>query len=77
MDSHQIITLGTALGLNYPKLLNMKYLPNDMVASWLRQEDRVPEEPPTWGRLIRALRSIDQNGIANTIEQDKYPQVSI
>lgn len=70
LDHDQIRTLGGALGLEFPKLSRMNTPLSDVVAAWLRREDNV-KEPPTWKNLVKALRSIGQNGIANRIEQDK------
>ena len=66
MDQRGLIQLGGALGLNYPNLQRMKYLPEDMVAAWLRGEDRVLDTSgkPTQASLIKCLETIGQNGIA-------------
>ena len=63
-----VVELGLALGLKYPRLQGMTKMPQDMVASWLRQEDMVPKQPPTWTTLTAALESIGQTGIATDIK---------
>lgn len=69
MDPGQIVRLGGALGLYYSTLLNMKRVPDDMVAAWLRKEDNTTGiGPPSWTVLAKALRKIGQAGIAETIE---------
>ena len=60
-------TLGTALGLSYPKVQRMKSLPEDMVAAWIRQEDNVLDNGhPTLRKLAKALKEpgIGQGGVA-------------
>ena len=70
MEVSDIILLGQALGLLRSKLRRLKRLPDEMIDAWLRQEDDVLTEsgPPTWKSLCKALREIDQNGIANEIK---------
>ena len=70
MEDSDIILLGQALGLLRSKLKRLKTLPDEMIDAWLRQEDHVLDKsgPPTWKSLCKALREIDQNGIANEIE---------
>ena len=70
LDTNQITRLGGELGLNVFKLEKMKTLPDDMVRSWLRQEDDVKEkcsDPLTWEALVNALRTRGQTGIADEI----------
>ena len=63
-----LISLGGALGLSFPKLKRMRDVPSEMVAAWLRKEDNVLEHgKPTRRLLANALKSIGQNGIANSI----------
>ena len=65
-----IRTLGTALGLNYPKVQKMKSLPEDMVAAWIRREDNVLDNgDPTLRKLAKALKEpgIGQGGVAHKI----------
>ena len=72
LANKQIIRLGTALGLLYPKLKNMDNLPDDMVYAWLLKEDKVLQiGAPTWANLVKALKEISQNGVAETIEREK------
>ena len=75
IEKQDIIRLGTVLGLLYPKLKKMDNLPDDMVYAWLLKQDNVLEiGTPTWRTLISALRKVDQNGIASTIEQERLGQ---
>ena len=70
MEKRDIIRLGTALGLSYPDLRKMDNLPDDMVYAWLMKKDNVIEKGlPTWTALATTLRKINQNGIAQEIEQ--------
>ena len=73
LPSGEVIKLGEALGLGYPKLEKMKNLHHDMVAAWLRQEDDVIERcgDPTWKSLAKALNEIGQCGKAKKIH-DSY-----
>lgn len=70
MEDKDIILLGQALGLERSKLKKMKDLPGAMIDAWLNQEDDVlaTSGPPTWDSLSKALREIDQIGIAARIE---------
>ena len=67
LSIQHIQELGLALGLKYPNLQKMTNLPQDMVAAWLRQEDMVPRNPPTWITLADKLNSIGQTGIAQSV----------
>ena len=71
LDNEQIVQVGLALGMNYPKLKKMCSLPGDMVAAWLRREDNVLEVSgvPTWKALSEALRDVGQTGLAVMIQQ--------
>ena len=74
LDANQIRRLGGELGINIFKLEKMTTLPDDMVKSWLRKEDKVKEkcgDPLTWEALVNALQTIGQNGIADDIQRDK------
>ena len=64
LSPQHIHELGLALGLQYPNLQKMNNIPHDMIAAWLRQEDMVPQNPPTWQALASALESIGQTGTA-------------
>ena len=70
--TEDLIRLGLALGLYYPHLHNMsRSLRNEMVAAWLNGEDNVltATGDPSWASLIKALRAIDQPGIASKVTQ--------
>lgn len=71
LSNEKLMKLGTALGLLYPNVKKMKYLPEDMVYSWLNGEDNVltTTGPPCWASLVTALNSINQGGIASTIKR--------
>lgn len=70
--------MGGALGLNYPKMLRMKTLPDDMVAAWLMQEDNVIETSgsPSWDSLAEALELTGQTGLAHKIKSGKCLHVT-
>lgn len=72
LENDQILKLGGALGLHYPKLKRMKDLPQDMVAAWLRREDNViaMSGEPSLKSLCGALQDIGQKGIAERIKKD-------
>ena len=57
MDQRGLRKLGGALGLDYTKLQRMRDLPEEMVAAWLRGEDRVlnTSGKPTQASLIKCL----------------------
>ena len=71
LDNQQIVQLGLALGMNYAKLKQMRSLPGDMVAAWLRREDDVlgVSGVPTWKVLSEALKDVGQTGLATKIKQ--------
>ena len=71
LPNEDLITLGGALGLSFPKLKKMRDLPSELVAAWLRKEDNVLEcGKPTWRLLATALKDIGQNGVAKSILQN-------
>jgi hypothetical protein len=71
LNDQNVIELGGALGLSYPKLCRMTPLLNEMVRAWINGEDQVTERGvPTWSRLVAALRDVGQNGIANIITKN-------
>ena len=71
LPNEDLVTLGGALGLSFPKLKKMRDLPSEMVAAWLRKEDNVLERgKPTWRLLATALKDIGQNGVADSILQN-------
>ena len=68
--NQDLISLGLALGLHYPHLCNMsRPLLNELVAAWLNGEDSVllTTGDPSWASLVKALRDIDQPGIADKV----------
>ena len=65
-----MLSVGGALGLVFNVVRQMKVLPDETVAAWMRREDYVSEEP-TWRALIKALRRVGQAGLAQTIENDQ------
>ena len=69
----QLIDLGGALGLSYPKIKRMTNILSDVTAAWLNREDQVLEKcgEPTWSRLADALERIGQIGIAEDIRNHK------
>ena len=69
LSNEDLIKVGEALGLYYPDLKRMKDLPGDMVAAWLNKKDNVlsASGEPSWASLIKALRDINQPGIARKI----------
>ena len=71
LNNEQIIKLGAKLGLSFPALQRMKTLPEDMVAAWLREEDKVTTTsgPPSWTSLVTALEAVGQMGIASKIRK--------
>ena len=71
LDKNNLISLGGALGLFYPKLKEMEPLREDMVAAWLKKEDFVSEKSgePSWESLTTALEKISQTGLADHITQ--------
>ena len=82
LNKDQIYQLGLSLGLNARTLMETRdvapqsrYL-SDMLAAWFRKQDKVLDKsgPPTWRSLAKALRdkSVRQNGIADTIKQEKH-----
>ena len=73
LDINQIRSLGGALGLLYPNLKKMESPLEDMVEAWLRKDDNVLTRsgPPTWKSLVKALKDIGNNGIAEKIIHEK------
>lgn len=72
IDRRELINLGAALGLEFPKVQRMQYIPEDMVAAWLRREDHVLEKSgePTRQSLVNSLQKIGQRGVAKSIQDD-------
>ena len=70
LTDRNLVELGGALGLSYPKLCRMEPLLDEMVRAWLNEQDEVSEKgAPTWSRLVIALREVGQKGIADTITE--------
>ena len=70
--------LGLELGLLYPTLTRIKEEQRwningcmmEMLAAWLQQQDNVSQVgAPSWGVLQRALSNIEENELANKIDQ--------
>ena len=58
--------------MDYDTLKNMKHCPEDMVSAWLKREGQVMgvSGEPTWRRLIKALKSANQEDLAKGIEHE-------
>ena len=74
LGPEELLHLGEALGLTYPKLKRMANIQDEMVAAWLNQEDSVLHKSgaPTWSRLADALEEIGQRGAAEDIRRNKF-----
>ena len=73
-SNDELMSLGTALGLRYTKVRNMRCpLLGEMVAAWLNGEDEVLSVTgaPSWDSLSKALKKINQPGIADKIPKEK------
>ena len=70
-----LIGLGTALGLYYPRLRKIggEDLSDEIVAAWLREDDSVTKAsgPPTWASLATVLEAVDRTGVASRIRKSK------
>ena len=68
-------SLGGALGLRYPTMDRMTSdsLCEGLVLAWLNQQDNVMKESgkPTWESLMKALRTIGHEELAQKIAQGK------
>ena len=77
LDKTHIYHLGLVLGLTHHRVKEMedsKTFLNDMIAAWLQKVDQVQKRgPPTWQRLVEALRyeTVGQTGMASKIETEK------
>ncbi len=73
LSKTEITKLGVKVGLGYRWLSDNESKDNylfDVVSAWLRRQDKVEQMcPPTWRNLVRALRKIGQNGIADQVER--------
>lgn len=75
LETVKLIELGGALGLNIAQLQKSspKELAMDLCTSWLREDYEVQDASgsPTWRSLVKGLREVDANGVANKIEKEK------
>ena len=70
LSQREVISLGGALGLLYPRLKEMTGpLPEEMVAAWLSKEDNVLKRTgqPTWRSLADALKRTGHADLAEKI----------
>ena len=69
LSQKELISLGGALGLLYPRLKQMTPLPEEMVAAWLSKEDNVLKRTgqPTWRSLADALKRTGHADLAEKI----------
>ena len=78
LQQNDMYNLGIVLGLNQPRLKDMKAsdtFRDDVIAAWLRREDQVNERGvPTWKTLVTALRHprVNQNGVADKVAKEKH-----
>ena len=75
LPSKDLKSLGGALGLRYTTLDKMTSdaLCNELVLAWLNQQDNVMKKSgkPTWESLMKALRTIGHEGLAQKITQGR------
>ena len=78
LSQEELINLGGALGLLYPRLKQMTPLPEEMVAAWLSKKDNVLKRTgqPTWRSLVDALKRTGQADIAHKIIREKVEMES-
>ena len=73
--NRDLLRLGEGLGLDGRELrrnVNSDVLLDDMVEDWLERKHRVDEVgKPSWRVLIKVLRDVGQNGLANDIEEEE------
>ena len=74
LDTARLYELGGELGVNITELRRIpaERLPLELCERWLRENDDVLQTSgiPTWISLVRPLRSIGANGLANRIERE-------
>ena len=72
LSNTDLMSLGTALGLLYATVRKMDNKLDEMVDAWINERDNVPNtsSPPTWAGLVKALRKIGHNGVANRIVEE-------
>ena len=72
-SNQDLLRLGEGLGLDGSVLrrkVNSDISLDDMVREWLERKHRVDEVgKPSWRVLIKVLREVGQNGLANDIEE--------
>ena len=75
LDTVKLYELGEQLGLNFTELkrVHTEQLPLELCERWLREDDDVHSTSgaPTRQSLVKALRKIGANGVANSVEQEK------
>ena len=77
LGTAKLYDLGGQLGLNVTELKRVcgQELPWELAERWLRGDDAVRKTSgtPTWGSLIKALRSevVGATGVADRIEREK------
>ena len=69
LDNDELKKLGLQLGLNLTRLRRMKQFPEDMIQSWLIEDDDVKN--PCWESLATALKEVGHTGIASKIRRSK------
>ena len=74
LDVARLYELGGQLGLKTAKLRKIPSLQLSLKMSelWLQQDYSVSKiGTPSWKGLVRALRSVGANGVANKVEREK------
>ena len=73
LSNKELREVGLELGLRWPRLKNMKEdcVLDDMLDSWLREDDDVKETSghPSWQSLVKALEEAGFNGVAAEIRK--------
>ena len=73
LSNTQLREVGLELGLRWPRLKKMKEncMLDDMLESWLREDDDVTETSgrPSWLSLVKALEEAGYKGVATKIKQ--------
>ena len=72
MDREEVIRLGIALGLSFIKLKGMIIFPEDVIASWLKGDDKCG--PPSWTSLATALERTGHTAIASKVRKGEHSQ---
>ena len=80
LSNDRLIIVGVYLGLRYVNLKNMKEdsLLDDMLVSWLREDDDVTETSgsPSWQNLVKALEKDGHNRVAANISKGTVEHTS-